>query len=58
MFITPKHLEVPPTTTGSSPLLKRKIKLKQTEKHDSKELSDRLFIHKTEEIKQLRKNKV
>ena len=37
-FIIPKNFDVPHATAGSLPLLKsRKLKLKQTEKQDSKD---------------------
>ena len=53
MFIIPKHFDVLHATTGSFPLLEsRKNKLKQTKKHDSKDIQTDLIIYKTEELKE------
>ena len=50
MFILPKHFDVLHATAGSFPLLesRKEKKLKQTEKHDSKDSQTDLIIYKTE----------
>jgi len=58
MFIIPKKFGVPHATTGSFPLLKsRKLKLKPTEKHDSKDSQTDYLYTRQKNSKKLRKNK-
>ena len=58
MFIIPKNFDVPHATVGSLPLLKsRKLKLKQTKKHDSKDSQTDYLYTRQKNSKKLRKNK-
>ena len=58
MFIIPKNFDVPHATAASFPLLKsRKLKLKQTEKHDSKGSQIDYLYTRQKNSKKLKKNK-
>ena len=58
MFIIPKNFDVPHATAGSSPLFKtRKLKLKQTGKHDSKDSQMNYLYTRQKNSNKLKKNK-